>query len=116
MDGRRPILSSDIKQHQTRLCVPKVICQPFATSVTADHHCAREALVNKPCHVDRNNLIYRINIDVGIGRRKKLTHRASGEKEAAVIDGEAHTEVALDFRYLSFACGHLINLAGLPMI
>ena len=50
------------------------------------------------------------------GRRKELTHRASREKEAAVIVGKAHTEVALDFRYLSFACGHLNNLAGLPMI
>src|SRR5207248_2611546 len=87
-------LRSDIKQHQTRLCVPKVVCQSFATSIAADYHCAREALLNKRCLVDWNNLIDRINNHIGIGWRKEVAHCPSREHEVAVVIGKAHNEVS----------------------
>jgi len=68
------------------------------------------------CLIYWNDLLYRIDRRVSVGRRKALAHCASREKKAPVIMGKALTEVALHFSYLCFACSHVRTVALLPCL
>lgn len=88
------------------MALPKVVSEHFTASVAANYECTREAPLNVPGFVDRNDIVYGTNLHVGIGRGKELTHAASREQETAVVIGKAHTESTLNLCYLIFACSH----------
>jgi hypothetical protein len=89
VDSVRPILSGEVKQDQRALALPKVVSEHFKDSVAANYECTREAPLNVPGFVDRNDIVYGTNLYIGIGRGKELTHAASREQETAVVTGEA---------------------------